>query len=137
MKKLSLALFLMMLSLSVSAQTTIKGIVIDSISHEPEPFATVRLFKESKTDTPQSVSVTDVNGNIKHVTKGKGTFILRISAIGRKEIVRNLSVGDNSTIDLGTLFISNDEKTLADVNVTAHKADSEDGSGQDDLRRAG
>jgi outer membrane receptor protein involved in Fe transport len=121
MKKLSLALFLMMLSLSVSAQTTIKGIVIDSISHEPEPFATVRLFKESKTDTPQSVSVTDVNGNIKHVTKGKGTFILRISAIGRKDIVRTINIDDKPIINLDTLYIRNDEKTLADVKVVAQK----------------
>lgn len=121
MKKALILLLFTTLSLTVSSQTTIKGTVIDSISHEPEPFATVRLFKEKTSKTPQSVSVTDVKGNIKHIVKGRGSYILRVSAIGRKEIERTVEIDDKTVIDLDTLLLSNDEHTLADVSVVAHK----------------
>lgn len=123
MKKIVLFILLLAVLLPASAQrVTVKGVLVDSITHVGEPYATVRIFKgKVVSSTPLAVCATDLKGNFIQELKGKGKFMLRISAVGRKEIVRILNVGSASTLNLDTLFITDDVKTLKAVTVTAQK----------------
>ncbi len=103
------------------AQTTIvKGIVLDSLTHEPKPYATVRIFRDHKTERPSSAGITDIKGKFSQKINGKGLYMMYISSMGRKDIVREVNL-NNSTIDFGTLLITNDVKTLDGVVVKGQK----------------
>lgn len=103
------------------AQTTIvKGIVMDSLSHEPEPYATIRIFRDHKTEKPSATGVTDIKGRFNQKLNGKGLYMLYISSVGRKDIVREINLNGN-VIDLDTLLINDDVKTLSGIVVKGQK----------------
>ena len=116
-------LFLIISILSTTglqAQTTVTGVVKDSISGEGEPYATVRLTKDGGKN--QLMSLTDLDGVFSQDIKAKGTYTLSITAVGRKEIRRTVNVsGKQETVNLGTLLICDDTNMLASVEVVAQR----------------
>lgn len=123
MKKILFTLACMCFSTGIFAQTTIiKGELIDSITHETEPFATVRIFKNPNMEKPIAMSVTDDNGKISQEVKGSGDYTITISSMGRKVITRNIKLdAANPTLNLGTLLVQDDAKMLKGVVVMAQK----------------
>ena len=108
---------------SAAAQTTIiKGLLMDSVTHEGEPYATVRVYKGASTKgDADAMSVTDANGNISQKVNGKGRYTIVMSSVGRKTIRRSVSLNGQRTFDLGTMYVEDDEKQLAGVEVVAQK----------------
>ena len=91
-----LAVLTIMMALPAAAQTTIvKGVLMDSLTQESIPYATVRVFKKNKTDKPVAMSLTDNDGRFSQEVKGNGQFTLRT-------VSRNFSATGN-TIDLGSV----------------------------------
>ena len=123
MKKTLLTFALMWIATIMNAQTnTIIGELLDSITRESEPFATIRVFKGGKMDKPIAMSVTDDNGKILQKVEGTGNFTLTISSIGRKIITRKVHISAaNTTLNLGTILIQDDEKMMKGVEVVAQK----------------
>ena len=123
MKKAILFIVLLVASLSAGAQkTTIKGVLVDSITHVGEPYATVKIFKGKVVGvTPLAIGATDLKGKFVQSVSGKGQFLLFISAVGRKNVVRVLNVGNTSVLNLDTLYITDDVKTLKNITVSAQK----------------
>ncbi len=116
-----LAVLTIMMALPTTAQTTIvKGMVIDSLTQESVPYATVRVFKKNKTDKPVAMSLTDMDGRFNQEVKGNGEFTLTINSVGYRTINRNFKA-NGSTIDLGTLFTSEERASLGAVEVVAQK----------------
>ena len=68
----ALALLLLCVCTAAGAQTTtIKGLLMDSVVHKGEPYATVRVYKGSSTKgDADAMSVTDANGNISQKVTG-------------------------------------------------------------------
>lgn len=122
MKKVLLVIFVVFsYAINAMAQTTIvKGFVLDSLTHEPEPYATVRIFRDHKTERPTSAGITDIKGKFSLKVTGKGLYMMYISSMGRKDIAREIAL-NGSTIDQGALLISNDVKTLDGVVVKGQK----------------
>ena len=88
-KKTLLTLALVWINIAMNAQTTtITGELLDSLTHESEPFATIRVFKGGKMDKPVAMSVTDDDGKILQKVDGTGNFTVTISSMGRKLITR-------------------------------------------------
>ena len=105
----------------VSAQTVIKGVVKDSISGETEPYATVRVFKVTDMDKAVAMSLTDIDGKINQEVTGTGTHVVTIASMGKMDVRRTINLSGQREIDLGTVFVKDDSRTLAGVEVVAHK----------------
>ena len=65
-----LAVPLFFLTLPMMAQRTVVTATLrDSLSHETEPFATVRVFRQGNTAKPVAMAVADADGNISQKTE--------------------------------------------------------------------
>jgi hypothetical protein len=123
MRGLLLLIILLLGSNSVDAQKVIvKGIVKDSISHAGEPYASICIFKESQTEKPFAMFVSDKEGVFKQsISAARGNYVLQISSVGRKDVKRFFSLKGEADKDLGTFYIADDVKNLKNVTVTAQK----------------
>ena len=125
MKTKSTLLFFGLLFGSVNsyAQTsTIKGMVVDSLTSQGEPYVTIRVYKERKSDKPLAMWVTNIDGTFTHTVNGQGNFFISFSSMGRKDIIRNVQLSaTGGEIDLGKLLIQDNAKQLKGVEVVAQK----------------
>ena len=101
---------------------TVKGMVTDSVSNEGEPYATISIAKKEKPGKAVKMAVTKKDGSFSEKVNGKGNFVITISSMGRKAIVKNFSVkGSEKTIDLGTLYITDAKNELEGVEIVMQK----------------
>lgn len=101
---------------------TVKGMVTDSVSNEGEPYATISIAKKEKPGKAVKMAVTKKDGRFSEKVNGKGNFVITISSMGRKAIVKNFSVkGSEKTIDLGTLYITDAKNELEGVEIVMQK----------------
>lgn len=110
-------------SVNSYAQTsTIKGMVVDSLTSQGEPYVTIRVYKERKSDKPLAMWVTNIDGTFTHTVNGQGNFFISFSSMGRKDIIRNVQLSaTGGEIDLGKLLIQDNAKQLKGVEVVAQK----------------
>jgi outer membrane receptor protein involved in Fe transport len=118
--------FLVTVMLTVSAvvmaqKTTITGVLMDKTLNEGEPFATVRVFKQGKSDKPVAMFLTDENGHFSQEVKGKGKFDIVFSSVGKNELRQTLELGNENPVDLGTLYIEENATMLKGVEIVAQK----------------
>ena len=114
----------MMLAVSavvMAQKTTVTGVLMDKTLNEGEPFATVRVFKAGKQDKPVAMFLTDENGKFSQEVKGKGRFDIVFSSIGKEELRQTIELGQETTVDLGTIYIKDSETMLKGVEVVAQK----------------
>ena len=98
----------------------VKGVVLDSLTQEGEPYATVKIAKKNKPEKAVKAVLTDINGAFSATVNGQGNFLLTISSMGREPLVREFASGAKE-VDLGTLYITDAANELAEVVVTAQK----------------
>ena len=123
MKQFRAIIVMMMLTLSaaVTAQTTVKGVLMDATLGEAEPFATVRVFKQGKTDKPVAMFLTKADGSFAEQVKGKGTFDIVFSSVGKEDLKQTVTLENQGTLDLGTLKIKENATMLKGVEIVAQK----------------
>lgn len=120
--KTFLTCLMLIASATVMAQTTtVKGTVTDKTLGEGEPFATIRIYKQGKTDKAVAMFLTDKDGAFSHEVEGKGSHDLVVSSIGKADLHKTITLGEKTVLDLGTLTLSDDAKTLSGVEVVAQK----------------
>lgn len=101
----------------------IKGILLDSLTKEGEPYATIKIVKKEAPEHALKMLVTDMKGHFQEKVPGnKGNFIMTISSVGRNSIVKNFSVklGEKS-VDFGTMYITDASNELGQVEIVAQK----------------
>ena len=65
----------------------IKGILLDSLTKEGEPYATIKIVKKEAPEHALKMLVTDMKGHFQEKVPGnKGNFIMTISSVGRNSI---------------------------------------------------
>ena len=100
----------------------VKGVVLDSLTLEGEPYATVKIAKKNHPEKAVKAVLTDINGAFNATVSGQGDFLLTVSSMGRKPVVCDFSVGaSDKEVDLGTLHIADAANELNEVVVTAQK----------------
>lgn len=118
---------LLALPFSASGQTAsdnfiVKGCVVDSITKEGEPYATIGIARKDMPQKAVKRAVTNVKGEFKESVKDKGDFIITISSVGRESITRSFTVAaGQKTVDLDTLYICDAKNELSGVEVVAQK----------------
>ena len=107
-------------ALSIQAQRTIKGTVVDSKDQEPVVQATVSLLKTDSTTIANAVS--NVDGLFSLTAPADGSFIVRISYVGYKTTYKRVTVKDNKPVSLGDVSISLDAVMLQGTEVVKNMA---------------
>jgi len=127
--KWAVLLTIFFMAVGATAQNTtnssfqIKGILLDSLTQEGEPYATIRIVKKEAPAHAVKMLVTDMKGQFQEKMPGnKGNFIMTISSVGRSGIVKNFSVKPGEKlVDFGTIYIMDASNELGQVEVVAQK----------------
>jgi outer membrane receptor protein involved in Fe transport len=120
--KLILAAAIAVIANAAFAQTTVKGIVIDSLTKEGVPFATVAVNKPGDATNFAMTGITELTGAFSGVIKSNGSYVMTIRSTGKQPIVRFINIKGEKTIDLGTFKMKDAIDTLGTVEVVAQKA---------------
>ena len=84
-------------ALSVHAQRTITGTIVDQATNEPLIQASVVLLK---TDSVQAASaVTNINGEFRLTAPRDGSYIVRVTYVGYKTIMKNITMSGKPVQD--------------------------------------
>lgn len=128
MNRLILLLMLIMASCMLHAQSTppvtytVKGVLLDSLTMEGEPYATIRIVKKEAPAKPVKLAVTDTQGKFQEQITGSGNYVLTISSIGKTAVVKEFTLApENKIMDFGNLYTNDDANELAAVEVVAQK----------------
>ena len=125
--KCSLLLIMLVVSSLVAAQNAaptfqIKGVLLDSLTQEGEPYATIKIVKKEAPANALKMLVTDMKGKFHEKVPGTGNFVMTISSIGRNTIVKDFTVkAGEKLVDFGTLYITDASNELGQVEVVAQK----------------
>ena len=125
--KCSLLLIMLVVSSLVAAQNAaplfqIKGVLLDSLTQEGEPYATIKIVKKEAPAKALKMLVTDMKGKFQEKVPGTGNFVMTISSIGRNTIVKDFTVkAGEKLVDFGTLYITDASNELGQVGVVAQK----------------
>ncbi|MCH3993962.1 MAG: TonB-dependent receptor [Prevotella sp.] len=122
MKRIQLILLAVLFSMTAMAQKTIvTGVLKDSLLNQTEPYATVRVYKGNQLTKPVAMSVTGDNGEIKQTVSGNGTYVITFNSVGKKEIRKEFTINGEPSINLGTVYTTDDSKALKGVEIVAQK----------------
>lgn len=125
--KCPLLLIMLVISSLVAAQNAappfqIKGVLLDSLTQEGEPYATIKIVKKEAPAHALKMLVTDMKGKFQEKVPGTGNFVMTISSIGRNTIVKDFTVkAGEKVVDLGTLYVTDASNELGQVEVVAQK----------------
>lgn len=121
-------LWMLMVSGLAMAQNTatssfqIKGVLLDSLTNEGEPYATIKVVKKEAPAKALKMLVTNLKGQFQEKVPGTGNFVLTITSVGRTPIVKEFSVkAGEKLVDFGTLYITDASNELGQVEVVAQK----------------
>ena len=100
----------------------VKGILLDSLTLEGEPYATIKIVKKEAPAKALKMLVTDMKGQFKEKVPGTGNFVMTITSVGRAPIVKDFTVkAGEKLVDFGTLYIVDASNELGQVEIIAQK----------------
>lgn len=102
---------------------TIKGVLLDSLTQEGEPYATIRITKKGSPDKALKMAVTGASGKFQEkLNVSPGNYVITISSIGKASVTREFTLKPSvKVVDLGTMFSSEANNELKGVEVVAQK----------------
>lgn len=102
---------------------TVKGVLLDSLTNEGEPYATIRIVKKSAPQKAIKMAVTRAQGKFQErLAVPPGDYLLTITSIGKSPVVKAFALkSTEKVVDLGTLYTSDDVNQLKGVEVVAQK----------------
>lgn len=123
--KLRLLLILSLLSaaLSVAAQSgryTITGLVVDSLTAQPLPYATVRALTPGATK-PTAVTTTDTAGRFTLRLKQRGAWRVQVVSLGMRPEERTADLRGRDAAALDTIRLGEYSATLGTAVITAQR----------------
>ena len=108
---------------NLKAQITVSGIVVDSLSGQGVPFATVAVASSPTSTDFIMTAMTDVDGAFKGTIKKSGTYYAIVRCVGKNTVNHKFTVSSSqNSINLGKIQMSEKIDKLNEVTVTAQKA---------------
>lgn len=127
-KNLFLMLLILFVGLRVSAQTgsvagfTIKGQVVDSVSNETVPYATIKITAAQNPDKAVKMLACDTDGKFETTLKAPGKYTLAIQSIGMAPTIKPFTLKEGQKqLNLGKIFMHEATQKLGQVTVTAQR----------------
>ncbi|MDP2388500.1 MAG: outer membrane beta-barrel family protein [Bacteroidota bacterium] len=113
-------LFLLLFMNAVASGQTIRGKVVDSIQ-SPIPFATIAVLNSIDSSLVKG-SISDDNGNFNIQLNRKGSYLLKITALGfNTKCCDAIQVDSTSVVDLSSIILHSGGINLEEVSVSAIK----------------
>lgn len=108
---------------STNPSFTIKGVLLDSLTQQGEPYATIKITKKNAPDKAVKMAVTGANGRFQEkLNVAAGDYVIAISSIGKSLIVKEFSLKPSvKVVDLGTMLSAEATNELKGVEVVAQK----------------
>lgn len=126
--KLCSLFLLLLIALPVCAQAdknesfVVKGQVVDSLTNETVPYATLSIALASAPQKAIKLLACDTDGKFQTPLTATGKYILSMQSIGKSPAKKTFTLTDKAkTMDLGKLYMQEDNQRLGEVTVTAQK----------------
>ena len=121
MKRFYILLVALFAGLAANAQEirTVKGIVLDSLTRQPEPAAILQFFKVDDESKAVAFTTTAEDGTFVHTFDIKGNYYLLFDNMGRKQARRYFKINGEEIIDLGEILVEDAAEVLKAGTVTA------------------
>lgn len=119
-KFLSLVCLLWLTAVAAMAQRTITGTIVDSDTKEAVPQATVSLLKRDSTFVKGVIS--DTGGRFTVTAPQNGTYLLKVTSVAYKPLVRTVSVTGDKAVTLGNVTLKADAIMLKEAVATGQAA---------------
>ena len=122
-----LLLFSAGIPVSIHAQKSqgaygVKGILVDSLTNEGEPYATIRIALSDTPDKPVRLAVTSDKGKFDEKLEQSGKYIIIFSSVGRNTVKQSFTLTEaNPSVNLGTIPMSESTEMLEGVEIVAQK----------------
>lgn len=101
---------------------TVKGTLIDSLTLESEPYATIKIVRKDTPANAVKMAVTNNNGKFEEKITGSGHYIMTITSIGKVTVVKEFALQpEQRVLDLGTLHTADAANELKGVEIVAQK----------------
>ena len=128
-EKLLYLMLILFVSASVFAQTgggsaafTIKGQVVDSLSNESVPYATLRIALASAPQNPVKLLACDDDGKFTATMNKPGKYVMTMESLGKVPAKKTFTLSESKkVVNFGKLFMHDDTQQLKEVTVTAQK----------------
>lgn len=127
-EKLLYLLLVLMMAVPLCAQSqnaadyTIKGQVVDSLSNETVPYATLCIALASAPQTAIKLLACDDDGKFTATLKQPGKYVMSMQSLGKVPAVKRFTLSEGKkSLDLGKLFMNDDSQQLNEVTVVAQK----------------
>ena len=122
-------MLILFVSASVFAQTgggsaafTIKGQVVDSLSNESVPYATLRIALASAPQNPVKLLACDDDGKFTATMNKPGKYVMTMESLGKVPAKKTFTLSESKkVVNFGKLFMHDDTQQLKEVTVTAQK----------------
>lgn len=100
----------------------IKGILIDSLTHKSEPYATVCIREIQNPEKVIKMSITNNYGEFNISLFKPGTYLLLFTSIGMKDVKKEVKLYHNKAItDVGTIYTCDDIQNLKNITVVSRR----------------
>lgn len=108
---------LMLISVGLLAQNTVKLVLVDETNGEPVGFATVSIVKDGHTK-PSNYALSDEKGKVTLESVKKGDYTLKAELLGYRPYTVKLKM-ESKPIDLGTIKMKVDAEMIDAASVSA------------------
>ena len=105
-----------------AADYTIKGQVVDSLSNETVPYATLSIALANAPQKAIKLLACDDDGKFTTTLKHPGTYIMSMQSLGKLPAVKRFTLSEGKkSLNLGKLFMNDDTQQINEVTVVAQK----------------
>lgn len=105
-----------------AADFSIKGQVVDSLSNETVPYATLSIALANAPQKAIKLLACDDDGKFSSTLKNPGKYVMTVQSLGKLMVQKPFTlVEGKNELNLGKLFMNDDTQKLGEVTVTAQK----------------
>ena len=105
-----------------AADYTIKGQVVDSLSNETVPYATLSIALANAPQKAIKLLACDDDGKFTTTLKQPGTYIMSMQSLGKLPAVKRFTLSEGKkSLNLGKLFMNDDTQQINEGTVVAQK----------------
>jgi hypothetical protein len=111
---------------AVQGQFSVKGVLLDSLSNEGEPYSTIRISLKNNPVKPVKLAVTGADGRFDERLAVPGTYLIHFTSVGKSPVQKEFSISANRrNVDLGKIpfIIPNthpDSSSTSTTDITLH-----------------
>lgn len=106
---------------STTANVQVEGSILDSLTNETIPYATIKVYDKTKPQQVEKVVPSDADGKFRFTMNKKGDYLMTVEFVGKNTVKKEFIVGNEKRINMGNILMEEDSKLLGEVVVTSQR----------------